>query len=139
MFQVLIGILTIDWSAIIVTTYLLDSSPYRYSNNSNEILNRFKFFLVSSPYRYSNNYKDWVSVPEHRWVSSPYRYSNNSDQCECISRCNSQFQVLIGILTIGFFRLCWQSFSTVSSPYRYSNNWLVGNHSNNILTGFKSL
>ena len=57
MFQVLIGILTINERQERKGTPILVSSPYRYSNNTVSVTDAVAVCPVSSPYRYSNNNK----------------------------------------------------------------------------------
>ena len=54
-FQVLIGILTINFIIHTVYSHNFVSSPYRYSNNKTGVPSFSITGTVSSPYRYSNN------------------------------------------------------------------------------------
>ena len=99
LFQVLIGILTILMIDPVAGVETYVSSPYRYSNNNNNWWCNIRSDNVSSPYRYSNNILSSFSISIHFLVSSPYRYSNNAEALEPFEE-NLEFQVLIGILTM---------------------------------------
>ena len=138
LFQVLIGILTIENNDIEVRTVTVFQVLIGILTILYKIRIRRIRFYVSSPYRYSNNKIDKVVKKFLTVVSSPYRYSNNLP-LRVIMTPAFVFQVLIGILTIPLSSNKSYEHDQVSSPYRYSNNKPIVNFKIQFQDSFKSL